>query len=151
MDAPLWIGFAFVKCTYRIYSMLLKILPFALLTNPLSVQALHSRSCLYTYVMQLSHLNGRKFDGRQIWASCIYNWLSLTVLLITSRQGPHRKHRSSVAASNFREYACLWNCYSVTAVILLFFSRPLPSNGSTCRNILKLFWGKYPFELLVLR
>jgi hypothetical protein len=26
----LWIGFAFVKCTYRTYSMLLEILPFAL-------------------------------------------------------------------------------------------------------------------------
>jgi hypothetical protein len=37
----LWIGFAFVKCTYRTYSMLLKILPFALYTSPLSVQALY--------------------------------------------------------------------------------------------------------------
>jgi hypothetical protein len=30
----------------------------------------------------------------------ILNWLSLTVLLITSRHGPHRKHCSSVAVSN---------------------------------------------------
>jgi hypothetical protein len=45
----LWIGFAFVKCTYRTYRMLLKILPFALCESPLSVQALQSRSCL-TYV-----------------------------------------------------------------------------------------------------
>jgi hypothetical protein len=29
------------------------------------------------------------------------DWLSLTVLLITSRQEPHRKHRFSVAVSNF--------------------------------------------------
>jgi hypothetical protein len=36
----------FVKCTYRTYSMLLKILPFTLHTNPLQVQALQSRSCL---------------------------------------------------------------------------------------------------------
>jgi hypothetical protein len=36
----------FVKCTYRTYSMLLKILPFPLYTRPLSVQDLHSRSCL---------------------------------------------------------------------------------------------------------
>jgi hypothetical protein len=52
---PLWLeaGFVsyeyawpFVKCTYRIYSMLLKTLPFALYTSPLSVQAFQSRSCL---------------------------------------------------------------------------------------------------------
>jgi hypothetical protein len=42
----LWIGFVFVKCTYRTYSMLLKILPCALYTSLLSVQALQSRSCL---------------------------------------------------------------------------------------------------------
>jgi hypothetical protein len=42
----LWIGFAVVKCTYRTYSMLLKILSFALHTSHLSVQALQSRSCL---------------------------------------------------------------------------------------------------------
>jgi hypothetical protein len=43
-----WICLAFVKCTYRICSMLLKILPFALYTPtiPLSVQVLQSRSCL---------------------------------------------------------------------------------------------------------
>jgi hypothetical protein len=43
----LWrISFTFVKCTYRTYSMLLKILTFALYASPLSVQALQSRSCL---------------------------------------------------------------------------------------------------------
>jgi hypothetical protein len=31
-----WIGFAFVKCTFRTYSMLLKILPCALYTSPVS-------------------------------------------------------------------------------------------------------------------
>jgi hypothetical protein len=36
----------FVKCTYRTCSMLLKILPLALYTSPLSVQALQGRSCL---------------------------------------------------------------------------------------------------------
>jgi hypothetical protein len=36
----------FVKCTYHTYGRLLKILPFALYTSPLSVQALLSRSCL---------------------------------------------------------------------------------------------------------
>jgi hypothetical protein len=36
----------FVKCTFRTYNILLKILPFALHTSPLSVQALHCRSCL---------------------------------------------------------------------------------------------------------
>jgi hypothetical protein len=38
--------FAFVKCTYRTYSMLLKILPCALYINPLSAKALQSRSYL---------------------------------------------------------------------------------------------------------
>jgi hypothetical protein len=33
----------FVKCTYRTCSMLLKVLPFALYTSPLSVQCLHSK------------------------------------------------------------------------------------------------------------
>jgi hypothetical protein len=44
----LWISLAFVKCTYRTYSMLLKILTFTILvyTTPLSVQALQCRSCL---------------------------------------------------------------------------------------------------------
>jgi hypothetical protein len=42
----LWIGFAFVKCTESTYNLLLKILACALYTDPLSVQALHNRSCL---------------------------------------------------------------------------------------------------------
>jgi hypothetical protein len=36
----------FFKCTYRTYSLLLKILPCALYTRLLSVQDLQSRSCL---------------------------------------------------------------------------------------------------------
>jgi hypothetical protein len=39
----LWKGLPFVKCTYRTYSMLLKILPCALYTSPLPVQVLESR------------------------------------------------------------------------------------------------------------
>jgi hypothetical protein len=35
----------FVKCTHRTYSLLLKVLAFALHTSPLSVQAFQSRSC----------------------------------------------------------------------------------------------------------
>jgi hypothetical protein len=42
----LCIGLAFVMCTYCTYSLLSKILPFALYTSPLLVQALHSRSFL---------------------------------------------------------------------------------------------------------
>jgi hypothetical protein len=42
----LWVCLAFVKCTYRTYSMSLKILPFTIYTSPLSVQALQCRSCL---------------------------------------------------------------------------------------------------------
>jgi hypothetical protein len=40
----LWTGFVFIKCTYRTCSMLLDILPCALYTSPLSVQALESKS-----------------------------------------------------------------------------------------------------------
>jgi hypothetical protein len=42
----LWICLTFVKCTYRTYNLLLKILPFALHISTLSIQALQSRSCL---------------------------------------------------------------------------------------------------------
>jgi hypothetical protein len=42
----LWIAFVLVKRTYTTYSILLKNLPFALYTSPLSVQALQSKSCL---------------------------------------------------------------------------------------------------------
>jgi hypothetical protein len=42
----LWICLAFVKCTYRKYSVLLNILACALYASALSVQALQSRSCL---------------------------------------------------------------------------------------------------------
>jgi hypothetical protein len=42
----LWIGFNFVKCIYHAYSKLLKILPCALYTSPLSFHALQSRLCL---------------------------------------------------------------------------------------------------------
>jgi hypothetical protein len=40
-----WICLAFVKCTYRTYSMILKMLPFTIYTSPLPVQAFHWRSC----------------------------------------------------------------------------------------------------------
>jgi hypothetical protein len=57
-----------VKCTYRKHSILI-ILPFALYTSPVSVQALQSRSCL-SYLAHattaVSHLNDRKLDRRQV-------------------------------------------------------------------------------------
>jgi hypothetical protein len=40
------VGFVFVKCTYRTYNTLLNILPCALYTSRVAVQALQSRSCL---------------------------------------------------------------------------------------------------------
>jgi hypothetical protein len=79
----LWICLAFVKCTYRTYSLLLKILTFALYASPLSVEALQSRSCYLTDLMlqrQFSHLNGRKLDHGQVWTSYIFNvWLRLVL------------------------------------------------------------------------
>jgi hypothetical protein len=59
----------FSKCTCHTYSLLLKILPFALYTSTVSIQALQSRSCYLTYLMlrlQLSHLSGHKLDHCQV-------------------------------------------------------------------------------------
>jgi hypothetical protein len=64
----------FVKCTYRTYSMLLKILLFH------SIQVYQYRLCkadhvYLTYLMlqrQLSRLNGHKLDRRQVQASYIF-------------------------------------------------------------------------------
>jgi hypothetical protein len=47
----LWTSFAFVKCTYSTYSMLLKILPCTLYISPLAFQALQSIS----YLSYVSH------------------------------------------------------------------------------------------------
>jgi hypothetical protein len=57
----------FVKCIFRTYSMLLKIIPFALHTSPLSVQALQGRSRL-AYV-SYGHYNHRKIDWAHSAAS----------------------------------------------------------------------------------
>jgi hypothetical protein len=61
----------FVKCTYRTYSMLLKILPFALHTSPLYRLYRADLTCPMLQ-RQLNHLNGRKFDHRQVKASYIF-------------------------------------------------------------------------------
>jgi hypothetical protein len=58
----------FVKCTYCIYSMLLKFFPFALYRGPLSAEICKADHVYLTYLMlqrQLSHLKGRKLD-RQV-------------------------------------------------------------------------------------
>jgi hypothetical protein len=54
---------------YHAYNMLLKIVPIALYTSPLSVEALQSRLRLSYYLMlqwQPSHLNGHKLDHRHV-------------------------------------------------------------------------------------
>jgi hypothetical protein len=69
---------------------------------------------------------------------------STFVLLITSRLGPRIKHRfplSSypiVAVQLLRswKHACLQSRYLATTVVYLLISRSLPSNESTCHNIL---------------
>jgi hypothetical protein len=46
------------------------------------------------------------------------NWLSLTVLLITYRHGPHRKHRSITVLKLLPwKHACLRSRYLATAVV----------------------------------
>jgi hypothetical protein len=61
------------------------------------------------------------------------DWLSITVLLITSRYRQHRKHHSCCCFQlPMCKHACLWSCYMVMAVVQLLISRSLPSNGFTC-------------------
>jgi hypothetical protein len=61
-----------------------------------------------------------------------------TVLLITPRNGPHRKHLSSVAVSNCCRaiHACLRSRYSVIVTVYLLILLSLPTNGSPCHNII---------------
>jgi hypothetical protein len=74
--------------------------------------------------------------------SIVLNCTELTVLLVTSRHGPHRKHKSSIAVSivacaakaafqpvHLRAGRCL-----VTGVVSWFVSRSLPSSGSILHN-----------------
>jgi hypothetical protein len=78
-----------------------------------------------------------------------YDSLSLVpvILLITPRHGPHRKHRLLLYSNRFSVnmfvckginsvtamYTCLLRiCCLAADVVLLFVSRSLPSNGSTC-------------------
>jgi hypothetical protein len=60
---------------------------------------------------------------------------SLTVLLMTSRHGRHRKYRSYFFVVQLLplKHICLRSRYSVTVVVYLLISRSLPSNGSTCQ------------------
>jgi hypothetical protein len=49
---------------------------------------------------------------------------------MTSRPGPHRKHRSSVAVQFFPwKQVCLRGRYSVTAFVYLVIENLLPSSG----------------------
>jgi hypothetical protein len=72
-----WTCLAFVKCTYRTSSILLKILPFYYVYIILCQSTFYKADYAYlTYFMiqrQLSHLNGRKLDQRQVRASFIFH------------------------------------------------------------------------------
>jgi hypothetical protein len=107
MKHPLWRenGFVsheyvwpFVKCTYRTYSMLLKILPFAPYTSPLVVEALRSRPFL-SYVF---YATTAAQSLEQSWAwpfqslSLLYFWsLTCSRSSLHSLGEDHRKHRLS--------------------------------------------------------
>jgi hypothetical protein len=71
-----------VRCTFRTYSMLLKVLAFALHTSPVSVQALQSGSCLsnvFSLQLERSNLNGRKLGRRQVETCDSYEMLRLGI------------------------------------------------------------------------
>jgi hypothetical protein len=76
-----------------------------------------------------------------------FSWLTeipLTVLIITSWHGQHRKHRYSFAVSN-----C---CGNTLFFAYLLISRSLSSNVYTCRNIFyKYLWLKQGRMLQVCR
>jgi hypothetical protein len=64
---PLWLGLALVKCTYRTYSLLLKVLPCAqVLCQYRLWKAVHTNLTYLMLQRQLSHLNDRKLDRRQL-------------------------------------------------------------------------------------
>jgi hypothetical protein len=67
-----------------------------------------------------------------------YYWLNSKLLqLIIPVHGPRRKHRCFVDVQFFPwEHVRLRSRYSVTAAVYLLISRSLPSNGSTCYNII---------------
>jgi hypothetical protein len=78
--------FAFVECTYRtyVYSMLLKILPCALYTSPRQYRLCKADYVYLIYLMlqrQLSRLNGRTLDRRQVSASYIFEAVEIEVTL----------------------------------------------------------------------
>jgi hypothetical protein len=65
----LWIGLAFVKCKYRIYSILLTILLLHYILVLCPSRLCKAEHAYLTYLMlqrQLSHLNRRKLDRRQV-------------------------------------------------------------------------------------
>jgi hypothetical protein len=61
---------------YITYSKLLKILPFALCTSPLLVQAFQADHTCFIYRMiqrQRIHLSCLKLDRRQVWAPNVFS------------------------------------------------------------------------------
>jgi hypothetical protein len=114
----LWYEYAwpFVKCTFRTYSLLLKILPFALHTSPLSLQALQDSSCLSCRVIY------------SLGADHTENTASNNTSIVSRGQLP---------SNGSNTVAYLWSCCLAMTVVSLFVSRSLSSNGSTSHNT---FW-----------
>jgi hypothetical protein len=148
MDLSHEYAWLFVKCTYRTCSILLNILPCAVHTSPLSVQALQSRSCL-SYVSRTTTLlksnlfNDWRFAANHLFlASRPLKLTTATVIAgsplgIQTGHGSHRKHLPQQLI-----YCMVLACcgrYLATARVWLLISRSLPNNGSTCHNINVLF------------
>jgi hypothetical protein len=62
----LWVGFAFVKCTYRTFSILLKILPCALYTSPLVTPGFAKQ---FMSILHILCFNGNLKSFELPWAS----------------------------------------------------------------------------------
>jgi hypothetical protein len=93
-----------------------------------------------TYFMlqrQLNHLNGRKFDHRQMWELGRSRDIDL--------ERTTRKTRRTTVLSLLHAGRCL-----ATAVVSLFVSQPFPHNGPICNNMFKgsiFLWAKCGFQM----
>jgi hypothetical protein len=111
-------------------------------------------TCVYAISEPVCTLESFQWCGESCFAGvAIYKMWShdaLTVLLIVSQHGPHRKHRSSLAVSN-----CCLAGGAENAIHLPFDSRslakaslqepisqPPPSDGSTFHDIY-ILWTKH--------
>jgi hypothetical protein len=93
----------------------------------------YSSACDHAVARWLTHHNWTRFDYSAISSrppsQNSTELIAPTVLVITSRYGPHRKHCSSnVALVSVAVGTCLPSCCPETGCVTPFIKNPLPSN-----------------------